>query len=295
MRFVATQIPILLDTDPGSDIDDALAIAYLLRQPRCELVGITTVTGDTNQRAGIAEVVCQAYGREDVPIVAGAREPIAHGQGQPHVPHYPAIADLPHSTDYPPDQAVDFLRETIRARPGEITLLSIGPLTNIALLFALDPEIPSLLGGFVSMLGNFFDPPYSEWNARCDPAATTAVLKRSLAHTMIGLDVTMKCTMPPAEVQQRFAAEPHNVILPMAAKWFEGAKHITFHDPLAAAIIFEPGLCTYRTGVSHSPIIGEDPQKSGDTVFRESVDGMHRAADTVDSEAFFRHYFEVLG
>lgn len=284
-------IPVLLDTDPGSDIDDALAIAYLLRQPRCELVGITTVTGDTVQRAGIVDVICRAYGREDIPIVAGARETLVHGKGQPFVPQYAAIADLPHRKDYRADQAVDFMRETIRARPGEITLLSIGPLTNVALLFALDPEIPSLLGGFVSMLGSFFREG-NEWNAICDPGATTATLKRSQAHTMIGLDVTMRCAMPPEEVRARFADGPQSVILPMAEKWFESVGKITFHDPLAAAVLFEPDLCTYRVGKVLSPIALDN---EGATVFSPEGAGLHQVADTVDVDRFFDHYFEVLG
>lgn len=288
MRVV---IPILLDTDPGSDIDDALAIAYLLRQPRCELLGITTVTGDTVQRAGIVEVICRAYGREDVPIVAGARETLVWGQGQPNVPHYPAIADLAHRRDYQPDAAVDFLRKTIRSRPGEITLLSIGPLTNVALLFALDPEIPTLLRGFVSMLGSFFREG-NEWNAICDPAATTAVLRRSVAHTMIGLDVTMQCSMPPEEVRRRFANGPQSVILPMAEKWFESANRITFHDPLAAAVPFEPDLCTYRQGKVHSPVSVDGP---GATAFREDAEGPHAVAESVDVDRFFAHYFQTLG
>ncbi|MGV3615933.1 MAG: nucleoside hydrolase [Fimbriimonas sp.] len=291
---MSSQIPVLLDTDPGSDIDDALAIAYLLRQPRCELLGIATVTGDTVQRAGIAEVVCRAFGREDVPIVAGARMPIAHGNGQPHVPHYAAIGDRPHRTDYRPDAAVDFLRETIRARPGEITLLSIGPLTNVALLFAIDPEIPSLLGGFVSMLGSFFHAGRNEWNAICDPAATTGVLKRSRDHTLVGLDVTMQCTLPPDAIRERFANGPQSVILPMATKWFEHADRITFHDPLAAALLFEPDLCTYQRGDVHSPIYGEAHEQMGHTIFSASANGPHEVADTVDVNRFLGHYFEIL-
>lgn len=288
MRFV---IPVLLDTDPGSDIDDALAIAYLLRQPQCELVGITTVTGNTVHRAGIVEVICRAYGREDVPIIAGARETLVHGRGQPFVPQYYAIADRPHRKDYEPDQAVDFMRRTIRSRPGEIVLLSIGPLTNVALLFALDPEIPSLLRGFVSMLGSF-DRPGNEWNAICDPGATTAVVKRSTLHTMIGLDVTMRCTMPPHEVRERFAKGPQSVILPMAEKWFETVDKITFHDPLAAAVLFEPDLCSYRPGKVVSPI---DRENEGATVFSSDDLGPHWVADMVDVDRFFAHYFEVLG
>ncbi len=286
--------PILLDTDPGSDIDDALALAYLLRQPRCELLGVTTVTGDTVQRAGIVEVVCRAYGREDVPIVAGAQRPIAHGPGQPHVPHYAAIADRTHRNDYRPNEAVHFLRESIRARPGEITLLSIGPLTNVALLFALDPEIPGLLKGFVSMLGSFFETGRNEWNAIADPAATTSLFGHSVPQTLVGLDVTLRCHMAAEEVRARFAKPPHDVLLAMAEKWFEHTGKITFHDPLAAALIFEPELCKLRRGTVSSPATADKDFRMGHTFFSEG-DGPHFVAETVDHESFFAHYFEVVG
>ena len=77
---------ILLDTDIGSDIDDAIALAYLLGQPRCELLGITTVTGDVDRRAACAAAVCQAAGRQDIPIRTGNREPLGPGVGQPFFP-----------------------------------------------------------------------------------------------------------------------------------------------------------------------------------------------------------------
>ena len=80
------RIPVLLDTDIGSDIDDAVALAYLLRQPRCELVGITTVSGDVQKRAALAEVTCRAGGREDIPIHCGRRDVLLNGPGQPNVP-----------------------------------------------------------------------------------------------------------------------------------------------------------------------------------------------------------------
>lgn len=68
----APRRPVILDTDIGSDIDDALCLAYLLRQPRCEFVGITTVTGEAQQRAMLADAVCRAAGREDIPITAAS-------------------------------------------------------------------------------------------------------------------------------------------------------------------------------------------------------------------------------
>lgn len=279
------RIPILLDTDAGSDIDDAVALAYLLCQPRCELLGITTVTGDVQKRAAICEVVCGAAGRTDVPIHVGRREPLLDGPGQPHVPHYEAIRDRAHRLDRPENTAVEFLRQTIRSRPGEITLLTIGPYSNIALLFALDPEIPFLLKEIVSMGGDFFGPDRQEWNVKVDLAASAMVYGAPrAAHLSVGLDVTEKCTMTREEVAAKFVGEPLETVRAMAEAWFTHAGRMTFHDPLAAALIFRPELCGYATGTVRC--------RDGLTRL-ERGEGPDRVAETVNSDAFFEEFMKV--
>ena len=201
---MSENVPLLLDSDIGTNVDDALALAYLLRQPRCELLGITTVTGDVARRAACAEVICKAAGRDDVPIHCGATKPLLFGPGQEPVPLYEAIRAHPHGLDSPTNAAVDFLRHTIRRRPGEITLLTIGPLTNIAILFALDPQTPSLLRQIVSMAGVYY--PHEkelETNSRIDPVAAAIVFGSCpLRHLCVGLDVTTRCAMPSGHVRE---------------------------------------------------------------------------------------------
>lgn len=279
------QTPLILDTDIGSDIDDAVALAYLLRQPRCDLLGITAVTGDVQKRAALAEALCHAAGRDDVPIYCGRREPLLHGPGQPHVPQHETIEAARHRLDRKENAAVDFLRTTIRARPGEVTLLSIGPYSNVALLFALDPEIPFLLKGLVSMGGRFFSPG-REWNAECDSTATALAYHAARRdHLSVGLDVTLRCQMPADEVRRRFVGEPLATALRMAEPWFRHTDAITFHDPLAAALIFRPELCSTKRG---QVTVGTD----GGTTFVEG-EGPDRVAETVDVDAFFAEYFAV--
>jgi len=282
-------IKILLDTDPGSDIDDALAISYLLSQPECELLGITTVTGDVAKRAAIVEALCETVSRRNVPIVCGRRGVLAYGPGQPNVPQYDAIADHHIRLDRKPDHAVDFLRETIRKHPNQVTLLSIGPLSNVGLLFALDPEIPHLLKGFVSMAGAFHGFDNKEWNCVCDPVATAMVAAAPRGpHRWYGLDVTTKCTQNQAECEAHFTSPLLKLVLKMAGEWFQRADRITFHDPLAAACVFEPSLCTYGKGTV--------TVRAGDgaTTFVEG-EGADEVALTVDSKRFFDHYFSVAG
>lgn len=288
------RICVLLDTDIGSDIDDAVALAYLLRQPRCELAGITTVSGDVAQRAACAQVICEAAGRGDVPIHCGASSVLLYGPGQPEAPQYRAIRSRPHRSDWPACTAVDFMRRTIRSRPGEVVLLSIGPLTNVALLFALDPEIPSLLRSLVSMAGVFYEPAQREWNCLVDPMATAMVYNaRPPRHLSIGLDVTTKCTMPAEEVRRRFTGPLLSVVREMAEVWFTERPQIMFHDPLAAAVIFKPELCMYEDGLVSVPC-DNDPGKQGHTLFATGGAAPHRVAQRVDVNGFFEEYFSVF-
>ncbi len=307
---MSDRIPVLLDTDIGNDIDDAVCLAYLLRQPRCELVGVTTVTGDVKKRAACVKVVCDEAGRSDIPIHAGTSNVILHGVGQPNVPQFAALARRNPSTDFPSATAIEFLRRTIRSRPGEITLLSIGPYSNLALLFAIDPEIPGLLKQIVSMAGIFYPAfPCTEWNCRVDPIATQMIYRRPLPnHLSVGLDVTRQCQMAAAEVRPRFRANPLNVVLEMAEVWFNehpDAK-ITFHDPLAGALIFKPEICTYEEGIIEVPI-DRDPNFWGRTHFFPSAtatprkpgdppppEHVNRIARRVDRDAFFEEYFSVF-
>ena len=299
-------LPLLLDTDIGTDIDDAVALAYLLRQPRAELLGVTTVSGEADKRAALADAVCRAGGRDDVPIHVGAEAPLLVGRIQPHAQQAEALTSgaWPHRDFEKDNTAIAFLRRTIRERPGEVTLLTIGPLTNIALLFARDPEIPSLLKELVMMGGWYFDRPAPEWNIRCDPHAAAMVFQAPVPRlSAIGIDVTQQCRMNADECRRRFAAAggPFAPVAAFAEVWFRHAGDVTFHDPLAAATLFEPSLCGWEDHRVSVELAG--PLRLAQT-FPEWHDGHnptpsptlpHRLAATVDASAFFDHYFEVTG
>lgn len=302
------KVPVLLDTDIGSDIDDALALAYLLRQPRCELLGVTTVTGEAHRRAALADALCHAAGRPDIPIHAGAEKPLLVPVRQERAGHAKALdgAQCSHREFAPGrNTAVGFLRDTIRARPGEVTLLTIGPLTNIALLFALAPEIPGLLKELVVMGGRYYSRSPEgfivEWNILCDPHAAAIVYRAPVARIrLIGLDVTDRCRLDAARVRARLtgmgaAAGPLAPVRAMLDAWASpaGAETVIFHDPLAAALIFAPDLCDYAQCQINIDLISQ--ATPGQTVHVYQTDHKpHRVAATVNPEAFFDHYFAVL-
>jgi inosine-uridine nucleoside N-ribohydrolase len=292
------RIPVLFDTDIGSDIDDAVALAYLLKQPRCELVGITCASGDQLNRARLASLVCRAAGRDDVPIHCGPETSLLRGVTQPRAGQAAALPNWPHRDAFPPATAIEFLRQTIREQPGEITLLSVGPMTNIGLLFATDPELPSLLKDYVLMGGKFeagSPGRWDEWNIRCDPEAAAIGYQRGpRGMRSVGLDVTMRCQMQADAVRARFSAagKPLTAVLDLAEVWFSHAKLMTFHDPLAAACVFEPDLCRWRTGTvtvdTRSELVpGLTHFAPGDD------DAPHQVAVGVEPERFFEHYFAI--
>jgi inosine-uridine nucleoside N-ribohydrolase len=290
-------VKILLDTDIGSDIDDAVCLAYLLAQPECELLGITTVSGEATKRAMMASAQCKLAGKE-IPIYPGTEDPLLVPQKQPRAQQAVALSKWAHETTFPQGQAVEFLRQTIRAHPGEISLLGIGPLTNIALLFKANPEIPHLLKQLVLMCGVFtdrftdFGP--AEWNALLDPHATAIVYNTPVKiHRSIGLDVTHRVTMDAKQVREKFKTRFLQPVLDFAEVWFNERDIITFHDPLAAATIFDDRICGFKTGTVTIEIV--DEALKGQTLWQpHRVDGQHQVALTVDSQRFFEHYFSIV-
>jgi inosine-uridine nucleoside N-ribohydrolase len=288
---------ILLDTDIGSDIDDAVCLAYLLANPACELVGITTVTGEAARRAMLASVLCRAAGR-DVPIFPGADNPILVPQKQTKAPQAAALARWDHQTAFPSGEAVPFLRETIRREPGEIILLTIGPLTNVGMLFAADPEIPSLLKGLVMMCGAFLDQPGKvrpgEWNASGDPHATALVYRAAVrVHRSVGLDVTLRVRLGAEETRKRFDHPLLRPVLDMAEVWFRSRPEVVFHDPLAAVSVFDDSVCRFRKGTVRAGV-GTESEFGRTDWTEDPVNGPHEIATDVNAGLFFERYFSVF-
>lgn len=288
-------IKVLLDTDIGTDIDDAVALAYLLANPQCDLLGITTLTGEPERRAAMASAMCRVAGKR-VPIHAGAPLPLQIAQRQQIASQAVALTRWPHESCFPPGTAVEFLRQTIRAHPGEIVLLTIGPLTNAALLFAIDPALAGLLKGVVSMCGKFSDrlPGIEpiEWNAMLDPTAAAMVYAKPFAfHRSIGVDVTKQVVMPKDEVRRRFTAPLLRPVVDFASVWFEQSRDLIFHDPLAVATLWDEKSCQFERGTISVEQTGE---RAGTTHWRSDPTGRHEVAVAVDRERFLEHFFSVF-
>jgi len=288
---------IILDTDIGGDIDDALCLAYLLAQPECNLLGITTVTGEPHKRAELASAICVNAGKGDIPIYAGIAEPLIRNQNQPIADQYSKITGWKRETEFSSD-TIEFMRRTIYANPNEVTLLAIGPLTNVAVLFATDPKIPSLLKELVIMGGRFKnDLPWftmAEWNILCDPHAAQMVFSKVGKNIRcIGLDVTMHVKIDRAESMRKLGEiDTLKPVVDFAEVFFRHSDTMIFHDPLAAAIIFDENICTFERGnIVETELCG---RVAGLTHWEADSNGKHNIAVSVEADRFFEHYFGTV-
>jgi len=194
--------PVLIDCDPGHD--DAMALLLALASPELDLLGVTTVHGNTTLDKSTANAlrVLEFAGRGDVPVAAGADRPLVreprvadhvHGKSGLDGPDLPPPAGAPVTA-----HAVDFLADRLRASDRPVTLIPTGPLTNVALLLARHPDAAQdierivLMGGAIAE-GNVT--PAAEFNIWVDPEAAARVFASGLDITMIGLDITHRALM----------------------------------------------------------------------------------------------------
>lgn len=173
-------------------------------------------------------------------------------------------------------------------------------MTNVALLFQVDSEIPRLLKQLVLMGGSFANrtrptQEYAiEWNAQVDPLAASMVYATQLgSHRSIGEDVTRSVRLGPEEVRERFTGDMLEAVADFAKVWFNEYPVMQFNDPLAAATIFRGDLCTFERGSVDVEV--DSKRLSGVTHWVADPHGPVEVATDVDVDAFFDHFFSVSG
>lgn len=282
---------VLLDTDIGGDIDDAICLAYLLKEPRCELLGITTVSGEVEKRAEVADAICKAAGQK-IPIVAGLDTTL-----QP-IPVYPipegadALNRWKHQT-YQKGDAPAFLYQKIKEHPYEVILIGIGSMTNIAALFRAYPDAVRLLKGLYVMNGYFGTQPLPEpwynWNSWADPLASQIVFSSStVTHKVFPLEVTGSLTIDPKAAESIFIGDTDlmKAVFDFGHNWLESSGKLTLHDPLAAVSVFYPDICRFERGFV--TVETNESSKMGLTRFSPNENGNVEIARSVEKERFYR-------
>jgi pyrimidine-specific ribonucleoside hydrolase len=250
-------VPIILDCDPGHD--DAIALLLALASPEVDLLGVTTVAGNStlDKTTTNALKVLELSGNQQVPVAMGAPRPLVrelvvaeHVHGQSGLDG-PSLADP--VTRPVALHAVDFLADRILSSPDPVTLVPLGPLTNIALLLNRYPEALNNVSRIVSMggamgLGNFT--PAAEFNIYVDPEAAHRVYHSGVPITMIGLDVTHQALLDQAHAERlrplgktgRFVAEMLDFFIGNYPRHRSGGGGAPIHDAVAVATIIWPDL-----------------------------------------------------
>lgn len=273
-------IPIILDTDPGlgepgSDIDDGLAIALALASPEVELLGLTVVNGNVDALTGVdvARRLTQRLGRPELPVLLGATKPL-HRDMQPVWDLFDAaVAANPHANrrtesllgPTAPQPAARWMIEQVNARPGEIVVVAIGPATNVAEAILLDPRFATNVAEIVLMAGSATGYAQNitvvgDFNAYVDPEALDIVVRSGAAVRMVGLDQTSKVMLSRDDAANLRAQDAGDGIAPWIADctdaWIDylheafpaRPEHETacfLHDPLVLAAVIRPALCTW--------------------------------------------------
>jgi inosine-uridine nucleoside N-ribohydrolase len=242
-----TKLPVILDTDIGTDIDDAFALALVLASPELDLGGVTTVSDDAFGRALIACRFLEAAGRGDVPVSAGRprREtPAATGQYA-----YGLNAGRKHPE---PDLAVEFLYRQLKARPGEITIITVGDLTNLGELITRHPEAKPWIRGVVMMGGSVRvgyagqPPPEREWNLRSDVRAAQVLFRSGIPLTVAPLDATL--VRFPEPLRRRVFETPNPVCQELWSLYKLWARQTpTLFDPVAVTLAFNESFVTMES------------------------------------------------
>jgi inosine-uridine nucleoside N-ribohydrolase len=284
-------VKVIIDTDIGDDIDDAFALALALRSPEIEIVGVTTNFGDTEARARIADRFLGEAGHAEIPVAAGRATPVKMKLNQQRYGESGHFAKASH-----PD-AVAFLLEQIRQRPGEITLIAIGPLMNVGA--AIDKDAATfrklkrvvLMGGSVRRgygdLG-YTAPhgPDAEWNVINDIPSAQKLFTSGVSIAMMPLDSTQ---LKLDEVKRAFLFSQGTPISDALTVLYHmwGQETPTLFDPMTVAYVVNPDLCPVEPmhiRVDEKGFTREEPGTPNVDVCLNS-----------DSEKFFRFYLPRVG
>lgn len=283
----------MLDTDlamgaPGSDVDDGFALAMALADPGIELRLVTTVSGNTNveNATTLTHDLLHKLGRTAVPVARGADRPLSSGADD--------------------NAAVEAMTAEILDHPGEVTLVAIGPLTNVALALRAEPRLAPALFSLVIMGGVFADAPSraglpGEFNVWNDPEAARFVLEAGITARWVGLDVTRQVRLTRAEAAQMAASASafESLAGEYSLGWIDhlaeqgdDTNSCALHDPLAVAVVTQPDLVRFET-VRLSVSLAAS-ERGAMTVDRATDTRNAQIGVDVDPDGFGTHFRALL-
>lgn len=239
---------VLIDTDIGDDVDDALALALALRSPEIDVRGVTTVFGDTQQRAYLAAHVLRVFEREDIPVAAGQQVPLLLRHRPSGIPQAAILDSCSTSFELSPYSGPELIVQMALAYHGNLTLLCLGPLTNVATALTIEPRLFMAIRNIVIM-GGSSGFPVPEWNVRSDALAAKIVLASGVPITLLGWNVTTRCQLHASDIEKlHYENSPQTRLLSQLItvwqrhrpRWHPKLPYL--HDPLAIVALCAPEL-----------------------------------------------------
>lgn len=309
---------IVLDTDMGTDADDALCLALALAAPELELVAVTTVSADTRRRAAIAHRLLELAGRSDVPVHAGLSSPRTPGasflwlgdEGDFLLAGDEPVAGIS------AEPAVDALLRLLNAEDG-LEIVAVGPLTNLAAAIAREPSVArriarlTIMGGHIRRVaydGHEF-PHGVDYNLCSDAEASRLVLSAGMPIRLVTADVTLETWLRPEDLAAIAAvATPfHTAIAAAIRAWTPhmrdifggmgapiGPHNVAFlHDPLALACVYDESFCRFED-LAIEPSLDDGPFRTIERTAASPATRPMRCATTVDAERFRRHFVDRI-
>jgi purine nucleosidase len=300
--------PVILDTDIGTDIDDAYALVLAAVSPELELRAVTTVNNDVLTRACIARKLLNLLGYTEVPVAKGERNALTPGMKRGWAGHEGRgidLSDIDPQRDLDPRHAealIADLAEEAHAAGQPLTLLTIGAMTNVAVALNRYPKQMAHVGKIIAMASTFHgfgeENAQSEHNVACDPVAVDRVLHSGIPITLVGLNVTQQTALSHQQVE-RFASlggPLAEALVGMHRVWFEviGRDQSAMHDPLAVAVAFCPDLVTLLPVKAR--VLRDSPHPGAIAYYppdAESTASCH-VATSVDVDAFHALFVERI-
>ncbi len=290
-------VPVILDTDIGDDIDDALALAFALQSPELDVRAVVTVLQHRERRADLVWKILQLYGREDVPVGMGAEQPLLAPARRGEVRQTAALSAADRLPDARRRNGLELYLETCLKSPRKVTVLAYGPLTNVALALRAEPRLTERIERVVLMNGVFFSPRL-EYNTVRDPEAAAIVFSSGLPIVTVGLDVTLRCQLEPQDMERLAASTLPAVrfLRELIAIWQDGRpeRRPILHDPLAVAVTFRPDLVKLQRGRVEVETRGQPDRTYGMTLFRPDPKGLVEVAAEVEARRFLDLFMERL-
>ena len=284
--FGQSRTPILLDTDIGDAIDDSLALAFAVNSPELDVRGVTTVIDDVESKTKLAWKELTLLGRRDIPLAMGASEPLLDPVLQSKPKEFEALTKADIVPEAARRSAVGLIVETLMTAREPVTIVAIGPLTNIALALKTEPRIKQRLARIV-LMGGAYAGGRAEYNVKRDPVAAEIVFHSGVAITAVGLEVTEPCKMRESDLAKlRRADSPatrfllHLIDLGKAET---GDAYPTLYDPLAVAVVFRKDLIETAAGVVSVSLADAS---RGQTRFTAGAGGAVQVGTKVNAPAF---------